>query len=119
VNQHRRVATAAIFIVNFQLIRIEKWHCVRLPAFRIYRGRTQGHNPTLIFLPGGCWSVFFQAHAPRARGHDLAALRNRNHRPILSHQSDPGRLESTAWQQERLRAECIRVCSFFCRVLRR
>jgi hypothetical protein len=38
VNQQRRVSTAAIFIMNFQPIGIEKWHCIRLPALRIYRG---------------------------------------------------------------------------------
>ena len=69
VNQHHGASAAAIFIMNFQAIGIEKWHCIHLLALRIYRGSTQGHNPPRL-LSLLVVSFFFRL-TPCASGHVL------------------------------------------------
>src|SRR5215831_12974116 len=114
VNQHRRVATAAIFIVNLQPIRIEEWHCVASRRFECTEGERRATTDPDFSLE----CCLFQAIAPRA-GTSFGGPAESHPPPDLVGPECPCVNRRLAWPQQRLRAQFTWACSFFCHVLRR
>jgi len=118
VNQHHGASAAAIFIMNFQAIGIEKLHCIHLLALRIYRGSTQGHNPprllSLLVVS------FFSGSRPARRGMFCGAGESHPRLALSSHLCVAlAELNNLRLAESTVPGALTRACAFFCHLLRR